>query len=177
MSIFKYAHYFICQRIAVFWFKWLHWILIFQRLGLSRYGSLGPPHVVFTRNSTDSFPQLFYRLDHASVVAVHCENIFALEDILSVMRNLLVSDHWPGAHICIDFVLHSRCQQHSPRSEKTTNISLCPISTSDVPCSTQAPASTSSTRAWASAVRIILPPAITSGVSDAADWWRCDSMG
>ena len=31
-------------------------------------------------------------------------------------------------------VSHSRCQQHWPRFRKTTNIWICPISTSDIPC-------------------------------------------
>ena len=30
-------------------------------------------------------------------------------------------------------IFHSRCQQHLPRSETTTNIWICPISTSDIP--------------------------------------------
>ena len=74
-------------------------------------------------------------------------------------------------------VFHSRCKQHSPQSGKTTNIWICPMSTSDIPCSTQAPVSTSnvpSTRAWASAADTILPSVITSGSSDAADGWQCD---
>lgn len=90
--------------LLVLQFKWLYWILIFQRLGLSRYRSLSLAYVVFTKNSTDSFPQLFYWLDHLSVVAIHCEKTFTLEDILIVMRDSLVSNHWTDACTCIDFV-------------------------------------------------------------------------
>jgi len=95
------------HSLLVLQFKWLHWILIFQRLGLSRYRSLGLANVVFTKNSTDFFSQLFYWLDHPSVVTIHCEKTFTLENILIVMRNSLVSNHWPDVCTYIDFVLAS----------------------------------------------------------------------
>ena len=54
-----------------------------------------------------------------------------------VTRNPLVSNHQLSTRMCAHFVLvppwFSRCQKHSPRSGKTANIWICPISISDIP--------------------------------------------
>ena len=91
-----------------------------------------------------------------------------------VMRNPLVSNHHLSIRMGAHFVLvppwFSRCQKHSPRSGKSINL-LLPYLTSQDPVLTP---NVSSTRARVAAADTILPPAITSGASDAADGWQCD---
>ena len=70
----------------------------------------------------------------------------------------------------LDF-LDARNTHLGLESLQTSGYVLSPYLTSQDPVSTP---NVSSTRARVAAADTILPPAITSGASDAADGWQCD---
>ena len=153
------------SNIANLQFKWLQEFLDinFPDAGIIEVGITGPSTYLFTRNSTDLFPQLSHWLAHPSGVAIWCEKVSALEGMwwevhLWVTINL--------APVCVlilfwfplDF-LDARNTHLCLERLQTSGYVLSPYLISQDPASTP---NVSSTRV--AAADTILPP----------DGWQCD---
>ena len=122
------------SNIANLQFKWLQELLDidFPEAGIMEVGITGP--------STYFIYQKLHRL-LSSIVPLTCSPIRGCNLVRKCSRfggiNPLVSNYQLSTRMCAHFVLappwFSRCQKHSPRSGKTTNIWISPISISDIP--------------------------------------------